>query len=1001
MENPFRESIQKPRVLGNTHAQYLEFLTTLVFQNGTPNISTPRIVIIRGQSGIGKTHIIRELYEWLVQRQDDPGYWPSLSSSKLLESNALDPFFLRKQIGPSPDHFIWRSGALPTFGWWSISCQRSTSPSIGQSLANLERQMNAHLLPLSLSWAKRVGLWGELLSSVKVDWQDRLQEFIREGTLEGLTGVLANLGITVPGFGLAVEYAAAGIRALSRRGVARRALEAQEELPLDSTVKSIVEQMRRFASTNFPMIVAIEDLQWADEGVVELLTRLVLEDKAPPGLTVIATSWPEAGPDSPCARLLGHLQRLDAVRYLDLHALEPQALRQLVLHSAPRTDSETVDVLTSRWPNPYALKLALADRRIRTKVVDEAYVLSRQDLDHLPLTIADLYRSRWRELPELERIVLAVGAASGLRDELTCNVTFSDAVTAKVIEETDVGRTLIADQAQRSLVLAVLDRTEDPLRWTRSTPDATRVFIEPDAANAAREELSQKEIDKVIDATRATTKTLLLTSENPTIATIYLQYSKDDANTHETRLARLVLARTYFETERYAEAAALFESVAMMQHSDPTYASQEDRVTALNLAGHSHLRAGNFEKAAAAFRSSSIDAAPAAAIASTVSPELLSGLWVTTQVSVNIASEALFQLIRHNSSDAIGVRVWAKECGTGEWIELVDDQTTAIQMSNLSSDLDIRIEYKNQTDSTLRNNSVRAYFNEGIQYVGRSIYLKNATHSSGKGKRIESSIISSTEGLNIGDYTPKSNALIYFSISLQKVSVTHHIVVDIDADYGRSIITRSFRVTQSEDCTSTPVRLPRYPWGPKRPVFNIDGSNGFPKTPIFNSIHNNPNYGDERQFVIVKDSSILTAGHWQEELQVVPGHSYKMRIYINNSASDRAAVAATNTRVKAIIPKHPGMSHMIWGLVMADNSSPEHVWSSAFLHAKQPVTLTFISGSARLYNNVRPREGFLLPDSIATNDGALIGYTDIDGVILPGYQYSSIVTLQFSVHAAG
>lgn len=182
-----------------------------------------------------------------------------------------------------------------------------------------------------------------------------------------------------------------------------------------------------------------------------------------------------------------------------------------------------------------------------------------------------------------------------------------------------------------------------------------------------------------------------------------------------------------------------------------------------------------------------------------------------------------------------------------------------------------------------------------------------------------------------------------------------------------------------------------YAWGPERETFTIEK----PATFItFNSITNNPNYGDERNFVIAKDAANTSPGGWQDNITIEDGKEYLVRMYVHNNAADNLNLVAKNTRVMANVPNTLANSHQIDGFITADNAKPTKIWDSVVFKSGQNFTLKFISGSARYHNNVNAATGFTLPDSIVTSGGALVGYKSMNGDVPGCFQYSGIATFR-------
>lgn len=177
-------------------------------------------------------------------------------------------------------------------------------------------------------------------------------------------------------------------------------------------------------------------------------------------------------------------------------------------------------------------------------------------------------------------------------------------------------------------------------------------------------------------------------------------------------------------------------------------------------------------------------------------------------------------------------------------------------------------------------------------------------------------------------------------------------------------------------------------WGPSRTTYTVDS----PADHItFNSITNNPNVGDERNFVVVKDAADTSDGGWQDNITVEPGKEYLVRVYVHNNAASSLNLKATNTRVSATVPTTTGKNISVSGFVSADNSDPLKVWDDIHFNSTKDFNLAYVTGSAEIWNNGYAKNGASLPDSIVTNTGALIGYNGPDGVVPGCFQYANYV----------
>ena len=184
-------------------------------------------------------------------------------------------------------------------------------------------------------------------------------------------------------------------------------------------------------------------------------------------------------------------------------------------------------------------------------------------------------------------------------------------------------------------------------------------------------------------------------------------------------------------------------------------------------------------------------------------------------------------------------------------------------------------------------------------------------------------------------------------------------------------------------------------YGPERPTYTAQQ----PAPHItFNSITNNPNYGDERNFSLIKDASNTNEGGWGDEVTAQAGKEYLVRLFVHNNAAENLNLVATNTRVMANVPTTTGNSVQIDSFITADNASPQKVWDDVVLKSDKKFNVAYVAGSAKLMNEIRTGgAGFPLADSIVTNSGAKVGYQQMDGNLQGCFKYSAVVTFRVKV----
>lgn len=183
-------------------------------------------------------------------------------------------------------------------------------------------------------------------------------------------------------------------------------------------------------------------------------------------------------------------------------------------------------------------------------------------------------------------------------------------------------------------------------------------------------------------------------------------------------------------------------------------------------------------------------------------------------------------------------------------------------------------------------------------------------------------------------------------------------------------------------------------WGPERQTFTIEKPASYV---TFNSITNNPNYGDERNFLLIKDAAITTPGGWKDTVEVEADKEYLVRLYVHNNAAANYNLEAVNTRVMVNVPTTLGNSVRIDGSVLADNANPKQVWDNVVMTSDKKFNVAYVQGSAVYYNNVDPSGTRKLSDSIVTSSGALVGYEALDGKVKGCFEYSGIATFRVKV----
>ncbi|MFZ2545168.1 MAG: hypothetical protein WAW80_04280 [Candidatus Saccharimonadales bacterium] len=185
-----------------------------------------------------------------------------------------------------------------------------------------------------------------------------------------------------------------------------------------------------------------------------------------------------------------------------------------------------------------------------------------------------------------------------------------------------------------------------------------------------------------------------------------------------------------------------------------------------------------------------------------------------------------------------------------------------------------------------------------------------------------------------------------------------------------------------------------FAWGPTRPTYTAAN----PADHItFNSITDDPDYGDERNFVRIKDTANTNAGGWSDEINVENGKEYWVQMYVHNNAASNLNLVAQNVRVTAAVPNNTAKSITVEGFVDSSNATPTQVFDQAVFNSDSDFNLTYVPGSTALYNKVFPN-GTPMSDNIVNPGGTPFGYDKLDGNLPGCFNYSGYVSFKVKVN---
>lgn len=190
------------------------------------------------------------------------------------------------------------------------------------------------------------------------------------------------------------------------------------------------------------------------------------------------------------------------------------------------------------------------------------------------------------------------------------------------------------------------------------------------------------------------------------------------------------------------------------------------------------------------------------------------------------------------------------------------------------------------------------------------------------------------------------------------------------------------------------------PWGPDRTTFTWEDPAPYA---TFNSITNNPDLGDERDFVRIRE--VKDGEHFGESVTLEAGKTYEVYIYYHNNADahdvGKTAIGiADGAAVKSSFPAtvKAGERATVTGTIFASDTDPLEVWDGAYMYPSRDLYLRYVPGTAIIHNGGDLNGQSIGPDYLF-GDGALLGYNKFSG-LLPGCnEYAGYITYQIFADA--
>lgn len=177
-------------------------------------------------------------------------------------------------------------------------------------------------------------------------------------------------------------------------------------------------------------------------------------------------------------------------------------------------------------------------------------------------------------------------------------------------------------------------------------------------------------------------------------------------------------------------------------------------------------------------------------------------------------------------------------------------------------------------------------------------------------------------------------------------------------------------------------------WGPDRQVYK---SNDRPEVSAINSVIDSSNYGDERNFMRIRDLDEGT--DWSDTAMIRTGGKYEVAVYFrNDSSSQSAKYPYLRVEIPAIVRSRTDrdqepVASVALAYVRSSNTMPAEVYDSVtFVNdTRADAALRYVKGTAKLETDDNRVRDDISMDALISESGIGVGSDRIDGDLPPGF----------------
>ncbi len=391
----------------------------------------PRLCVLRGESGFGKTKIIQKFYSWLSrpENEDPSEYWPD---TLLREQNNL-------RVNPRPEDF-GKSTEIPWLWWgigWSDPHHRNQNEADRCGFLANHHHLKPHEVSL-LAHKKNQGRVLKALAEIAPVAMDII-----------LTGVLASISK------LFLELGKTKFEEFQAQRQQTSTIAEREQQILQARLETL-HQLLKYVLTKtgnapaLPLILVLDDAQWMDQASAQFVENLfhhAVQNDWP--LLILATHWEQEwnlaqhDPQAPAVHLpvlyknmQQHHQNCLSIR--DIYGLH--GLETIIKAAFPGLTASQINFVSQRSEgNPLQLNEILQelqekefyfqDQDLTKALIPEAM----DEMAKMSFKLHEIQKRRFEQMSKQLKTLLAYASYHGMRfikDLLLASVARMDSTLA-------------------------------------------------------------------------------------------------------------------------------------------------------------------------------------------------------------------------------------------------------------------------------------------------------------------------------------------------------------------------------------------------------------------------------------------------------------------------------------------------------------------------------------------------------------------------------------------